>query len=140
MCISNVEIFYYSFISYFSIYFWPCCVAVAAPRPCHLAASLSPHWVPVVVRDFRSWRVGAALTRVVASLVARGREGFRCSSSRVLEHKLSSCGMHWLSCSAVYGTSLNQGWNLCLLNQHMDSLPLSHQGIPARFFVVVVFF
>ena len=76
----------------------------------------------------------------VASLVARRREGFSRRGSGVLEHRLSSCGVPRLSCSAARGIFLDQGWNPCLLNWHMDSLPLSHQGIPAHFLVVVVFF
>lgn len=38
---------------------------------------------------------------------ASHRGGFSCCTAGVLEHKLSSCGMHWLSCSAVRGTSLD---------------------------------
>ena len=36
--------------------------------------------------------------------------------------------VHWLSCSAAGGVFPDQGSNLCLLNLHADSPPLSYQG------------
>ena len=46
----------------------------------------------------------------------------------------SSCGWRAperrLSCPSACGIFLDQGWNLCLLNWQVDSLPLSHQGSP----------
>ena len=41
-----------------------------------------------------------------------------------------SIAAHGLSCSTACGIFPDQGWNLCLLNWQVDSLPLSHQGSP----------
>ena len=41
------------------------------------------------------------------------------------ERRLNSCGTG-LSCSVGGGVFSDQGWNLCLLHWHVDSLPLSH--------------
>ena len=45
-----------------------------------------------------------------------------------------------LGCSVACGIFPDQGSNLCLLHWWSDSFPLSHQGNPVWFFVVVVIF
>ena len=42
-----------------------------------------------------------------------------------------------LSCSVEWGLFLDQGWNLCLLHWQADSLPLSHQGSPASWLLLM---
>ena len=44
------------------------------------------------------------------------------------------CG---LTCSMEWGLFLDQGWNLCLLHWQADSLPLSHQGSPASWLLLM---
>ena len=56
--------------------------------------------------------------------------GFSSRGSLALEHRLSRCG-HGLSCFEAHGIFLDQGLNPCLLQWQVDSLSLSHQGIPA---------
>ena len=62
------------------------------------------------------------------SCAARASEvmvcGLRSCSFWAPEHKLNSCG-HRLSWSVARGILLTQGWNPCLLNGQVDSLPLS---------------
>ena len=70
--------------------------------------------------------------------------GFYCCGAQTLGHKasvvaapgLESTGLivvaHGLSCSTICGIFLDQGSNPCLLHQHVDSLPLSHQGNPCK--------
>ena len=41
---------------------------------------------------------------------------------------------HGLSCSTACGIFPDRGSNLCLLHRQVDSLPLSHQGSPHKFF------
>ena len=64
----------------------------------------------------------------VASLVAEhglGRTGFSRCGTWTLEHRLSSCGEHGLSCPLACGIFLDQGLNLRPLHWQADSLPLS---------------
>ena len=73
----------------------------------------------------------------VASLVVCGAQasvvvahGLVSCGLRVLEHGLSSCVAHRLSCSTVCGIFPGQGSNLCPLHWQMNSYPWSHQGSP----------
>ena len=73
----------------------------------------------------------------VASLVVWGAQasvvvahGLVSCGLRVLEHGLSSCVAHRLSCSTVCGIFPGQGSNLCPLHWQMNSYPWSHQGSP----------
>ena len=53
-----------------------------------------------------------------------GHAGFRSCSSLALELRLSGYGegyWHRLSCSAVCGIFLDQGWNPCPLHWQVDS-------------------
>ena len=86
-------------------------------------------------------RGGSSLFWCLASLCS-GLFGWSMDS-RV--HGLSSCSpwplstgsiavIHRLSCFVACGIFLDQGSNLCLLHQQMDSLPLNHQGSPTVFF------
>ena len=67
---------------------------------------------------------GHGLCSVVASFLA--------------EHGLQSEGSvalaHGLSCSVAWRILMDQGWNLCLLHQQANSVPLSPQGSPAMFY------
>ena len=75
---------------------------------------------------------------------ARGCAGFSsCNGgSVVVAPRLESAGSvvvaQGLSCSMACGIFLDQGSNLCLLHYWSDSLPLSQQGNPVWFVVVVV--
>ena len=60
---------------------------------------------------------------------ALGCMGFSSCSSRVPEHRLSSC-VHGPSCSEACGVLLDQGSNPCLLHWQVGSLQLSRLGRP----------
>ena len=79
----------------------------------------------------RVWVLGAWGSVVVA-------HGFTSCSSWTLEHRLSSCGTHGLSSSTACGIFPDQGSNLCLLYWQVDSLPVSHQGSPIHWVLIVV--
>ena len=74
----------------------------------------------------------AGLLAALASLVAHGLQGTQASVAVV--HGLWSTGsvvvVLGLRCPEACGIVLDQGSNLCLLQQQADSLPLSHQGGP----------
>ena len=59
-----------------------------------------------------------------------------CVGSVVATSRLQSTGSivmaHGLSCSMAWGIFADQGSNLCLLHWHVNSLPLSHHGSPAK--------
>ena len=64
---------------------------------------------------------GHGLLTAVPSLVKHSVQGIMQASAVVALR---------LSCPTACGIFLDQGWNLCLLNWQVDSLPLSHQGSP----------
>ena len=55
------------------------------------------------------------------------------SSKWLLEHRLNSCGVHRLSCSAACGIFPDQGSHLCPLHWQADSLPPETPGKPEIF-------
>ena len=54
-------------------------------------------------------------------------------ASLITEHRLEGTQ----ACSLADGIFLDQGWNLCLLHWHTDSLPLGHQGGPVTYLTLV---
>ena len=65
--------------------------------------------------------------QVLYQLSNQGSPAYQSTGSIVVVHRLS--------CSMTCGIFLDQGLNLCLLHWQEDSLPLSHQGIPALTFL-----
>ena len=71
----------------------------------------------------------------------RGAQALGCGASMVEACGLSGGGSQALerglnrSCSAACGIFLDQGLNLSSLRWQVDSLPLSHQGSPYRYFL-----
>ena len=85
----------------------------------------------VAVRGGLLFIVVQGLLIAATSLVAE--HGLQGSWASVLvAHRLQSTGsivvMHGLSCSMACGIFSDQGSNLSLLHQQVDSLPLSQQG------------
>ena len=97
---------------YVFIYFWLCCVFVAAHGLSLVAASgnCSLLWG----KDLLLW------------LLLLWIMGSRHSSSVVVRHGLS--------CSLVYGIFLDLRSNLCPLHWWVDSHPLYYQGSPTHHF------
>ena len=65
--------------------------------------------------------------QVLYQLSNQGSPAYQSTGSMVVVHRLS--------CSMTCGNFLDQGLNLCLQHWREDSLPLSHQGIPALTFL-----
>ena len=118
-CIAHLKKFIYSFLSMLCLH-------------CRAGFSL------VVVSSGYSLVVVPGFLVAVASLIAEhGLQGERASvAAGVVAPGLQSAGSivvaQGLSCSMARGICQDQGWNLCLLNWHVDSLPLHHQRSPAH--------
>ena len=84
------------------------------------------------------WGVQASHSSDVS---CRGAQALGCGASVVEACGLSGGGSEALerglnrSCSAACGIFLDQGLNLSPLRWQVDSLPLSHQGSPYRYFL-----
>ena len=93
----------------------------------------------VAVSKGKSLVVVCRLLIVAASLVRKHRlQGAWASEAAVpgLQSSGSIVVVNGLNRSLVYGISLHQGWNPCLLDWQMDC-PLSHQGSPKPFCFVL---
>ena len=75
---------------------------------------------------------------LVVSLAERGLSGAHASvvAAPELQSAGSVAAVHGFSGSAACGSFPGLGSNLCLPLWQADSLPLSHQGSPAHFFVL----
>ena len=101
--------------------------------PLGLLLSVSPLKATPSILCFWLYRIFVvtwAFPLVSASEGTLAAHGLRSCSSRVLEHRLSSCGSRLTCCSTAHGIFLHQGSNPCLLHWQADSLPLSLQGSP----------
>ena len=75
---------------------------------------------------------------MVGSLAEHWLSGAHASvvAAPELQSAGSVAAVHGFSCSAACGSFPGLGSNLCLPLWQADSLPLSHQGSPAHFFVL----
>ena len=116
-----------SFLQYLFIYFWLCWVFTAVRG---LSSSRSERkatpWLRCLASGCGGLSCGALALGAHASVVAAPE----------LQSARSVAAVHGFSCSAACGSFPGLGSNLCLPLWQADSLPLSHQGSPAHFFVL----
>ena len=115
------------------IYFWLCCVFIAAcvfPQLQQVGATLQlkfmnfPSWWLLLLWSTGSGVLGLQQMWHVGSVVV----------SLQLQSTGSEVVVHGLSCPAACGTFPQQRRNPRLLHWQTDSLPLSHQGSPVIIF------
>ena len=115
------------FILFLAILGLRCCGGfslVAASRVCSLVAAYRLPIVVAVLVVEHGFQVRGFSSCHTGSVVAV--PGLQSTGSIVV--------VHWLSCSVACGFFPDQGSNPCILHWKADSLLLSHQGNPLRFF------